>query len=185
MLALLLAVGVASRVGSLSNNTCDPSSFEEGIVLDPGTHSGIIKQIDHLKVPQDCCTACASQAGCLTWVFRADKTPSECKLRALPPTTRKTKKGATSGVSSSIPAPAPAPAPLPPPAPSPTPPPPPPTPAVNKPNILLLFPDQWRFDWAGFPCACVRAYERLLSELYAYTFSYMYGMLCVWMIGST
>ena len=107
-LSMFLAVSFASRF-NLLNNTCDPSSFEEGVVIDPDTPNGVIKNVVNLDAPKDCCAACASQTGCLTWTFRGDKKPSKCRLRSLPPSQRKSKKGATSGSMSSRPSPAPAP----------------------------------------------------------------------------
>lgn len=45
------------------------------------------------------------------------------------------------GVSPPTPPPSPSPSPYPPPTPAPP----------GRPNLLLLFPDEWRYDWAGFP----------------------------------
>ena len=99
----------------------------------------------------ECCGICASEVGkCRSWTFgHAD---TRCHLKSAAPQPGSAQKCeapcAAGPPDGSSPAPAP---PGPPPAPpGPAPVPPQPAGKPTGPNILLLFPDQWRYDWDGF-----------------------------------
>jgi hypothetical protein len=89
----------------------------------------------------ECCGLCAGEPGkCKSWTWgHGDR---QCHMKSAEPSNPKrcAPPCACGPPASDAPTPTPGPAPV------------PPQPAgpARGPNILLLFPDQWRFDWDGF-----------------------------------
>eukprot|EP00927_Polykrikos_kofoidii_P022699 TRINITY_DN21118_c0_g1_i1.p1 TRINITY_DN21118_c0_g1~~TRINITY_DN21118_c0_g1_i1.p1 ORF type:complete len:715 (+),score=110.58 TRINITY_DN21118_c0_g1_i1:136-2145(+) len=80
-----------------------------------------------------CCGICADHANCGHWVFdENDGRNVACHLKTGPMSSPNKQAGATRG-RGALPAPSPPPSPAP----------------KGAPNLLLLFPDQWRYDWDG------------------------------------
>ena len=96
----------------------------------------------------ECCGMCASEMGkCLSWTWGHED--EKCHMKAVAPDPEQLSKCSppcACGPAPLAPAPPPPPAPWTPPAPVPA----QPSGKPTGPNILLLFPDQWRYDWDGF-----------------------------------
>jgi|EP01046_Picozoa_sp_COSAG06_P020324 arylsulfatase A-like enzyme len=96
----------------------------------------------------ECCGMCASEIGkCRAWTYGHND--AKCHLKSEAPGSSRAGncEAPCAAGPPGLPAPPPGP-PAPPPGPAPV----PPQPAGKPtgPNILLLFPDQWRYDWDGF-----------------------------------
>lgn len=132
---IMMALSFTSFI-ILGGSQCpEPSSWAAG-----GTSAAAAMKLNTTDAAA-CCAACSTHSSkCDYVVFASSGKHSlngNCHLKI--GTWDKT--GQQDAVTSPSVAPAP-------PAPSPTP---PPSPAPkNAPNILLLFPDQWRYDWDGF-----------------------------------
>ncbi len=123
--------------------TCDAGSLAPGV----GSHVDGYNFVDAAS-PLECCGLCAADAKCDHFVFRTTLAiPSAESLAADAPC--HLKHGSALGKVFDCPeciSGGAGVAPLPPPSP----PYPPPSPAPEgAPNLLLLFPDEWRYDWAG------------------------------------
>ena len=123
---------------TLADSSC-PSNFtihhEEGWT---GKASDIITSTKVASY-DDCCSVCAQHQHCVAWTWSSQT--SKCVITRAA-TKSKSGKNKISGTRAPLPGPSP---------PSPTPPPHPPKPPLGiQPNILFLFPDEWRFDWDGF-----------------------------------
>ena len=141
--AQLLLLGSASAGSAVS---CDASGFF------PHTGSGQTAfQKTNASSAAVCCADCAAapQCGYFTWDASQVAAGDACHLKTGSPA-GKTNKCDTCTTSGLAPTPPTPPAPTPTPATTPPIPTPPPSPApAGAPNLLLLFPDQWRFDWDG------------------------------------
>jgi len=94
----------------------------------------------HARNASECCSLCDGDPNCGHWVFFDSSRSSPCHLKKGGLAKLNQHKSALRGAGHT-PAP-PSPPPMPPTPPAPAPP--------GAPNLLLLFPDQWRYDWDGF-----------------------------------
>ena len=153
---ILLGAPVHSR--SLSRHAGEEGGEEEGMQCNNA--SGVVVgfyygsqgyKIVPAPTAAACCGMCASEVGkCLAWTW--GNGDSKCHMKADEPD-KENMHACEPPCSCGPPAPPSGPpAPPAPPAPPPAPAPVPPQPAGKPkgPNILLLFPDQWRYDWDGF-----------------------------------
>ena len=138
------------------------------------------------KSAQECCGLCSSDVGkCLSWTW--GNVDTKCHLKAAAPT-HGDAKPCEAPCAAGPPAGPPGPAPPPAPPPSPAPMPPQPAGPPKGPNILLLFPDQWRYDWDGFtrdnqpdipgPMLHVPTTRKVASEGTRFTTAYVPAPVC-------
>lgn len=140
MLAALLCLATTSLAYRPASSTVCPDT---SLWAHGGTSAAGFKFLN-TSGPDACCSECEKESRCDYVVFIHSVAVEEpekgnCHL----------KSGSwdkTNGQKDTITSPVAPPAP-----PSPVPTPPPSVAPVDAPNILLLFPDQWRFDWDGFP----------------------------------
>ena len=145
----------ADRGQGRGTGTCNASAFVQG-----GSGSIAYRFADASSAAQ-CCTLCSEDDKCWFFTYKAvavgvgsarpAPTDPACHLKS-GAYEKNDEAGAVTGFTRPDPGPGPPPpAPPVPPAPPAPPAPPPLPPAPNAPNILLLFPDQWRYDWDGYP----------------------------------
>jgi arylsulfatase A-like enzyme len=147
MLALVLLSAPAAPLARAAGLQCNNVSG----VLAGHFYGSVGYSIVAAESAQDCCGLCNADVGkCNSWTWgNGDR---KCHLKTgAPSDPRPCEEPCACG-----PAPGGGPTPSPSPPPPFTPPAPAPVPAqpsgpAKGPNILLLFPDQWRYDWDGFP----------------------------------
>jgi hypothetical protein len=163
--------------------TCDPSTFQKGFAFKCPNNSCDVGSAPGNSATE-CCNLCASstwsQKGCIAFGFAEASNMCWFKSKALAPTA---KTGIVSGQCNPPPSPPPTPPPTQPPTPPPHPTPPPaPTPKAPRPNVVLLFGDDWGWGdlGANWPAAAGMTpnLDQLASEGIRFTDFHVGASVC-------